>query len=332
MRRQSPNANTRSHAHSRAPSLIGTCALAAALLLATACAHRPPAPPTEPDLRLTCGESEAAGKPYRWCLESPARDPEARDVIYFFHGNGGSERSFWENAAYRTLRNRWDVKVKPAVIAFSFGPSWYLGEERGPAGAIDDTLPAREIFPAIEAKLPFPVRHRLIFGESQGGFNAVQIFAKADRTVERVALACPAIAGLDPGAGDNDIASFVARQPGANFETSRAWFRKMADRFPTPQTWDEHDPLKLAANIPATAAELFLVCGTNDPYGFYEPAREFAARVKARGVPTHFESVKNGGHCAEDEASLKDLAEFLEGGTESQRERTLLQAPVKPAR
>jgi hypothetical protein len=141
-----------------------------------------------------------------------------------------------------------------------------------------------------------------------GGFNAAVLSLKNPKLFQRVALLCPGISTVGPYTPESDVRTFLDRhQPFINENYVRNLISWALAEFPTQQDWMNHNPLHLANTIVKSSPAYYVSCGTQDEYGFFEGAEQFAQLAQARGASVKWVPL-DGAHCAIDANSV---AEFI---------------------
>lgn len=254
-----------------------------------------------------------------YCIHKPV-PLENQDVIYHFHGSGGSEFMWQENYYPEQLRTYWKengLKI-PTVVSISFGPFWLLSEKNSSevSGLLEILM--KTVIPEIEGQLPQQGR-RLAVGESMGGFNTLQLALKTNFFQKTAVLCAPLADTITPFSSAEEISRFV--------KASYAWgyYHKwnpelVPDRvqsslemarvfFPTPEAWLDADPIQFAKHITTTAQlpEIYLAVGMYDEYAIYEGNERLAHLLQAKNAKIEWRP-QWGGHCAID---IPSLAQFL---------------------
>jgi pimeloyl-ACP methyl ester carboxylesterase len=176
----------------------------------------------------------------------------SHDVLYYFHGSGGSEKNWLDETYYTAqLRQEWKETgaQPPIVVSVSFGPNWVLAEKNAaPTSGLFEYF-TRVFLPKIEGRLGGVTGRRLLVGESMGGFNAIQMALKT-RLFTKVAALCAPVTDITPFASTSEVEAYIARTRADRrsvyeiIQLGRAFFPTLAD-------WVRSAPLNLAA-----AAEL----------------------------------------------------------------------------
>jgi pimeloyl-ACP methyl ester carboxylesterase len=256
------------------------------------------------------GECHELKLPVRWNFCVYRGEDDGARVVYFFHGLGGSEKS-WSapNGVGALLRDQWklDGVRRPTVVTVSFGPQWLIAPRNGSKfGGLLEAFPTL-VVPTVERKLPKVPDERVLLGESMGGFNATQVAFKLPKLFARVAVLCPPITEISPFADEAAITKFV-EETGAKRELVEGAAKLSQAFFPTEEAWSKAAPLGLVAEADKDAIPPMQVsCGNRDEYGFYPGARKFGLVAKERELPVEWRPLL-AAHCAMD---TKSTADFL---------------------
>jgi len=242
-----------------------------------------------------------------WCLFRPPagtlEDPHA--LLYFLHPACGDAGSWANLPLSRVFYARAKALGVPAprVVGVSYGPLWSLLPT---AGAEQPSLLERfveEDLAHIERSLGVPAR-RLVWGMSQGGFNAASLLLAYPRLFARGAVSCPAFYDF-PIYSDEEAHRFVMRS-GAVPELAWWGLERLRPRVGGPEAWEREDPLARAAGareLPPTLVQ----ATRGDEYGFFPGAERFATALAVRGLPATW-APEPGGHCVFD---VERAADFL---------------------
>lgn len=253
----------------------------------------------------TCGSGRSGWTTYKWCVY---KDSTVRSstVLYYFHGNAGSERS-WGSADHNQLSQKWGTgtDAPAAVITISFGSNWFLNDKL-------QKIVTDSAMPAAEAQLNFSVRTRVLLGESMGGFNA-SVMAQQSRPVfDRIAIVCPAIYNINPYAHGSDVRAFINNQPeGINTSFIHKWLGKQRDYYSSGEEFNAIDPTQWTERISDRRFPLYLQANQNDPLGVHDGALLMAKAARARKLNIQWTSLPNTGHCQQTQASMQALARFI---------------------
>lgn len=255
-----------------------------------------------------------SGMSYNWCVDIADKNADGTTLVYFLHGAGGNENVWSQSPAYRRVTELWAKtgRPTPVVISVSFGPLWLLTDVvRGKAAPMRAAF-THEVLPAIEAKYGLRNVKRLLIGESMGGFNASQLFAKNGEMFKKVALVCPALPTIGPFSSEAEVQAYIERhKPYIRGDWVRNILALTKGEFPTLQDWQAHDPFQIVNGLSSKSPSVFLSCTTTDEHGFFEGADLFAHQSQKRGVQTQWLPINGGGHCAQTDASTTALADFL---------------------
>jgi len=232
-----------------------------------------------------------------------------RDVLYYFHGIFGDETRWFTEPLNRAIEARWQARGldAPIVVGINFGKTRLLSAPNGSSlsGLLD--VFANQVLPGLDAKYATPGARRLLFGESLGGFNALQAYLRLPEFFSKVALACPAIATIAPQSSAAEIAAYVRRNNANPARVLEAYLVARA-HFPTLESWKASDPLLLASQRLGPGSSPLLILGAeHDGYGFYEGDAKFAELVGSLGVSLQWRAAPVG-HC---HVNADEIADFL---------------------
>jgi pimeloyl-ACP methyl ester carboxylesterase len=143
-----------------------------------------------------------------------------------------------------------------------------------------------------------------------GGFNAAQYYFKRPDVFAKVAIVCPAFTLWGPQSSKEEVQDYIKRN-NAN-EGRVKWLRAgLKAFFPKPADWANGDVFQLVDRLTpqeaAVAPPLYLSCGTEDDFGFYEGSSKMAEALSARKVNMIWEPVP-GAHCSR---PYQQVAEFF---------------------
>ncbi len=256
--------------------------------------------------------------PGGYCIHTPNAQPSG-DIVYHLHGRGNNEFT-WADDWYYTaqIRREWEKTGlnQPIVISVSFGPTWLLAEKNSsPQSGLFEVF-VNKVIPQIESQIG-SFKRRIVFGESMGGFNSIQLALKTN-LFNKAAILCSPMMEVSLFAPQEEIHDHVKKSSAWHYYKDfdpEAVFRhvdilvKVAKAFyPTEENWKTGDPLQLARDRKAQSApQFYTAVGFHDPYAAYEGNEKFAEILKANGIEVEWRP-QWGGHCAID---IPSLARFL---------------------
>lgn len=265
------------------------------------------APPVQDNARVTC-ERFAKPRPWSYCLTI---EPGAsRELLYYLHGAGLNEKSWYDADNYtQAVRTAWKKSGQPlpSVASISFGGTWLLTSQNNlPESGLLDVF-TEFIIPVIESRFAAPPERRLLMGESMGGFNAAQLVLSHGKLFSRAALLCPGLATVSPHGSDNEIQHYIQRTHADPAKVAR--IQAIARRFyPDAAHWEKAAPLLIGAQaLNERSPALYISCGRQDEYGFFEGALAFSEIARAKGVAASWEPLE-GPHCT---VKPESVAAFL---------------------
>lgn len=261
----------------------------------------------ESDIQKTC-EWYSNQKPWSYCVFQQTGSTN-QDIIYFFHGAGGSANDFGQKwyAFREDLRAR--GKAMPTVIGISFGPIWLLAEKN--SSQQSGLLPyvVGTVMPYMEAKIGGLKGQRFLLSMSMGSFNSSQLILKHPDLFAKAAMACPAISTLSPFAPQAVVDEFISSTPGAERLKVIGNMRMQRTYFPTQEDWSKANPLLIGVtHINELTPPIYLSGDTHDDYGFFKGGETFAQIIRSKRGNSSTWTVHDGGHCVRDQAAM---ARFL---------------------
>lgn len=282
--------------------------LLATLLGLVACTHQPLREPAQASpFRTQCGTGSLGWmNSYSWCVSTPSGGSGSGHVLYYLHGNGGTEKS-WSTPEHDQLASIWrkHPHAPSAVVTVSFGSNWFL------TASTQETW-IRKIMPEMEARLGFTVKKRSLLGESMGGFNASVLAQAPQRPFDRIAIVCPAVYTVNPHASAREISEMIARQPaGVNTKFIIKWLDKQRGFYRSASEYEALNPVRMPERLSSSSTPLFLLGDEKDSLGVYEGALAMAKAAQRRGLNAQWVSVANADHCQHSPASMEALAAFL---------------------
>lgn len=245
---------------------------------------------------------------WKYCIHIPNSGATNGDVAYLLHGLNLSEQTWNDDTFYTAMiQDYWQKKniVPPIVVTVSFGPSWLLTEkgQKLKSGLLD--FFTGYIINEIEKKTGAPKR-RIVFGESMGGLNSLQLGLKTSGLFQKVASSCPPVYKISPFVSKDKLQEFLKRT-GADPQIINKVIQLANEFIFDENEWKKFSPLHLIENLdPKTAPEFYLSCGLYDAYGNFEGNEALQKRARQLGFKWTWRPIY-GGHCATDVVSLADF-------------------------
>jgi hypothetical protein len=276
-----------------------------------------PAPHNE----ASCTSERADGVTYHACIEEYDRERNP-DILFAFVTGKPIGIPHESLPSLKRLYDEWERTgtPRPTLITVSFSQeneNWTLAQKR-----LEDVRDLHAFFVnVLMARLEGRLRNsapsgkplvpksgrRFLIGENSGGFNAAMLLLKNGSLFHKVALLCPHITTLDPFSGDGEIRSFLetTKADRESVERSLKWLRS---EFPLPSLWAEHDLFNLASKrLSPNSPDLFISVAEDDPHGYAEGTRRFAALAQEKGPKVTTGLTK----LAECPGKARALAEFF---------------------
>lgn len=256
---------------------------------------------------FTCDSVATASTPVAYCFADAAnagtsRAPQA-DVIYFFHGLGGSERDLFTDRGRQILdliKLAYGTRV-PIIASLSVGSEGVFASQTG------DVLNGLK---AIEAKIaPGKQMRRVLLGGSMGGHNALRLAAESRQDFRATAALCAALGTFD-GYKSEEVEAYIRRNRAYYFNEKflREALVKYKKTIRTSEEWVANNPFTFLERGTYDGLPIFLSVGREDSLGFVEGSREFKARADRRpGMKVEYVEFR-GPHCTFDP---KALVQFL---------------------
>lgn len=251
------------------------------------------------------------GPALRYCIKRATTNNHT-NIIYFFHGLGGSADDIYREPLSTALRLALESlgSKMPHVVSVSFGSSVPIGVDT----SVGTSSLAGELittgFPRIEQQLGFTSANppsRQLMGVSMGGFNVLTVSASQPDLFKTVISLCPALIAFDPFDPAQVEAYIQRNEPYVNRSSVNTALSVLRSNFPTPQAWQSTDPLRQVPLGRYDSLTMFMSIGRQDEFGFIEGANAFSKEARARGLRLTYETV-NGPHCVFD---LNGLIRFL---------------------
>lgn len=253
-----------------------------------------------------------------YCVHQP-QPLETTDVLFHFHGSGGSEQLWKERYYPEQLREYWKSHglKQPIVVSISFGPIWLVSEKNSSdvSGILE--MLRDEIIPAIEKKHGLSGR-RLALGESMGGFNVLQLAMKT-KLFSRAAILCaPVTDTIHPFSSEKEISQFVMNTYAGKYYSNgypdlvpqrvKSSLELAKAFFPTLEEWNRANPFNLVLSSDTRSLpEFYFAAGMIDEYALYEGNEKLTQFLRSRNAKVEWRP-QWGGHCVID---IPSLGEFL---------------------
>jgi pimeloyl-ACP methyl ester carboxylesterase len=236
---------------------------------------------------------------WKYCIDYSANND---DIIYFFHGTGSNEKRWADSDFKKTFDETFRSKGSslPTVVSVSLGPAWALIEKNY------DSFWA-ELVPSINLKLGATPKRIFLIGESMGGYNAIQLYARFPRFFSGVLLLSPAIWKISPWSSLSEIIEYK-NSTGADYSALVMMLAVTRYGF-TKENWVSNDPMTLAKKHFSYAfPPMYISCGMTDRFGLCPAINEFADFALSTGIEVTTE-VLPGGHTDYDLARAAQVLE-----------------------
>ena len=243
---------------------------------------------------------------FEYCVR-PSTNPNAANVIYYFHGLGGSANDVFEtfgDQLYGGLLQVLGSARMPHLVGISYG--WETAF--APASFNDAAVPTQEIvdftLPEIERGLKFPARpNRTALGLSLGGFNALGVVGERPADFTGMALLCPALLDLNPF-DVGQVNDFMKRNSSIlDPNAAGAAVAGLKTIFNNVSVWSVGEPFARVRQGRLSSMPIYVSIGTEDEYGFAEGAQSLVNVARAKGATVEWVPVP-GRHCQFDPRTL----------------------------
>ncbi|MBO9598012.1 MAG: esterase family protein [Cohnella sp.] len=288
------------------PSKLGFLFVALFAVVLTSCSGNEekapsPAPTTGADssvVQRVSFRSEALDRKMNMNVYLPADyDPEQRyPVLYLIHGYGGDEKAWTDLGIDKTAdRLIADGKIKPLLIVMpAMNNSYGINSSQG---KYEDYL-AEDVVSYVDAHYGTIADRsgRSIGGLSMGGFISLHTAFLHPDMFGKVGGHSPAIFVDDwsTTGGVNGLKAFL---------------------YPTEEARRERDPLLLAETLDLSTLEVYLDCGEQDYYKFYDGSEKLYKLLQSKGVPAQYHH-KPGEHDGAYWMSMEeDYLKFYDGAS-----------------
>lgn len=261
------------------------------------------------------------GDNHRVCVRTPvpAHRHRGQRVVYMLPGLGGRESVRFEDRLLTDAIDAWSDATQIGVLLVGVDTSAPSGSRYvGTAHTIWTRFLTDDLVAAVEREFGAPpsIEHRVIAGQSSGGFNAVML-----------ALAHPGVFGTVIASAPDalDFDNWLLTPEGEVKDTWVAWMRledaiggrgvmrSYADNWSAAATghewpvtlrtgevreeqlqrWLSHSPARLLDQpeiqtaLRALDGRLFIGAATRDEFGLFEPTERFSDRLHALGIAHH---------------------------------------------
>jgi hypothetical protein len=269
----------------------------------------------------SCTSERADGVTYHSCIEESDRERNP-DILFVLVSGKATGIPHESHPELKRLHEEWQRTgtPRPTFITVSFSrdeENWTLAQKRLDGVSDLHAFFVNVLMARLESQLSQSSKpgktaglrsgRRFLIGEGAGGFNAAMLLLKNGGLFHKVALLCPHISTLGPFSSEKDITSLVetTKADREHVEQSLTWLRS---EFSLPSLWSDHDAFNLATKrLSANSPDLFITAGEDEPHGYGEGARRFAAIAQEKGPKVTTRFVKS----AECPSEAVALADFL---------------------
>lgn len=242
----------------------------------------------------------AAEADMSFCRYRPTNSPEDPETtLYYFHYATGDAQSLYRLGLAGALYNYYHKAGLPAprLISVSYGTHWLFSNRPGKRQVVSTSRFLHEALPALEKRFGASPK-KLIWGMSQGGYNALELLLERPGDWQAAAVSCPALYAVDPF---SDEAGPLAKRMGAPKSWVEDGMALFNTRLADSQTWKTEEPIgrvRTAQELPP----LLIQANLSDEFGFREGAGALAEAWTNHGI-VNLEK-ESGGHCVNDVAKV----------------------------
>ena len=265
------------------------------------------------NLQEQCGQAQARGKAWTYCLY---RTPNSsnRDVVFYFHGRGesatGNERA-WNRPDFfpAAIRARWAAEGKdaPIVYAVSVGSTWVIADRDASSMNVTTNFFDTEVMEHARNTIGGFSGKILVLGDSMGGLNAASFAIKTSFPVAKLAALCPLIADISPFASPLAVGAFLRAHPETSPQMLTMVMGLGRTAFPSQAEWQAGSPLEVARRRnEAYPFSFYSSAGRKDRFGIFSGAEALAKEMNRIGTPTTFEPMDED-HCAVNPIAVADF-------------------------
>jgi predicted esterase len=252
-----------------------------------------------PKMSAECG-TEGDMSFCRYKPENAPEDPET--TIYFLHYATGDEHSLYRlglaGVLYRTYQKA--GLPAPRIISVSYGSHWLFSNRPGRRQVQSTDRFIHEALPWLEKRFGSSPK-KLLWGMSQGGYNALEVLLTRPDDWLAAAVSCPALYAVDPFSGKAAAVAQRMKAPESWVKDGMALFNtRLADS----QAWTAEEPIGRARSASALPP-LLIQANRGDEFGFFEGADTLAEAWARHGL-INLEK-ESGSHCVNDVAKVAEF-------------------------
>lgn len=244
------------------------------------------------------------------CVNVP-EDWNNQDIVYYLHGSGGDAKEWETNPFFQQTMKLLQTQTqhRPVVVTISFGQWWVLkdfGNQEHPS-LLNAYLRIQKETEGEILQKSQPV-HRILIGQSMGGFNSLLLLAKGNLHFDKAAILCPGFAVIGPYSSQTEVQNYINRnKPWADPSLITRILGLLKMEFPTAELWQSHAPFSVVGNLRSLVTTQFYVMGnTQDEYGFGEGANLLQTELHKMNLNVNYEVVP-GHHCVQNPTSIANF-------------------------
>lgn len=271
-----------------------------------------------PFFKCSSYKSEFMGKNVNYCHDRSRPDlPQlpGEPVVYFMHGAFMSAKQWYTDDYSGVLKEiAVDEEFPPfTVISFDTNHLSFFSDEADvhEGKRAFETWFLTEFVPFIENKMDLCRARdcRGVMGSSMGGFGSLKTVLRHPELFAFGGSNFPAIlpANIYDRTLDEWKEYFSHTKIGGGL--GKQFIEELRQRYPTPELYDAHDPVVLAARWPASQAfpPIYFDVGAEDQFGFYDGHNRFKQVLNERRFPYSAYFDLDGDHFTNSEMSYSML-------------------------
>ena len=259
--------------------------------------------------RIDCTsvDSRILHRPVRYCVMLPAsydKETKKYPVLYFLHGLGENEQALIRSGGWGLIEDlQREHKIGDFIMVAPEGRGGFFINSADGKSAFNDFL-LQEFLPQIEThyRIIRTRKSRGVTGLSMGGYGALRLAFAHPELFGSVSAQSPALITQTPAQLNTDL-----KNAGPLVQLLGSVFGNPID----VAHWKQNNPFELARKNQAQlkTQAIYINCGDQDDYGFYEGATRMQKQLIGEGLRLEFH-LYPGGHNAQ--YFLSHLGETIE--------------------
>jgi pimeloyl-ACP methyl ester carboxylesterase len=257
--------------------------------------------------KLNCGvDIEPSGMPLSYCI-TPGSSSR---VIVFFPGVGSFANGWTSQMSQELATAMANQGGKPTILTMGVGPVQFLSGNVRISGLSDIEEVSRSIVNILKGhglrNLDTNPGSIELYGESMGGFNSLQVFARHPEYFNRVALICPAGTRVSPFAPLSDWLVNM-QEEAASPVLSIAFRETLTAAFGGEDQWEQQSPIMYLATSyrpMAVRQPIYLATVAGDKFGFTLVEDTLTSMLQSEGHQVTRNETFSSAHCFVNPAPL----------------------------